>query len=1345
MSEQRNSTYDDSARAAGKVGRAARKAAGKAALRGAKDLSKVIPAKVKIALAVILILLLLIQIIAGGTSSSSFDATNYLTAENAKELNAPENDEEFSSVYSKKPSIDITVKLASIIEEAKQRDRSRLEAKYQKMYGENYEVTFECDTDTMPVYVSDEYTPGDTNASIEILMVDDDPDNERVADRFRKEGCNVTTVTSINKIDTNKYDALVIPGGHNVTPSLYGAKRSKHTSGTNLKKDKNQIAAVEKFSAAGKPILGLCRGMQLINVAFGGTIDQGDGTYHNYKHKVTVDKSSWLYSEYGKSVQAYHFHKQQVKKLGTGFKATMWSSKGNQTLIEGMEHTSKPIYCLQWHPDSSEMNGGKNGYDDGLKVFKKFVKVIKSKKGTQSTVTAPGGSTAGEQAVAWGKTQLNKGWKYARFSTIPDAACPVCEPNKNKTGWQCIGFVTACYFHGAGVRSDIHHQRSKNKCHLDGLGNGGNGDRDVPANSLYGNSAAEIEKKWKARNGDDWAMISTKSGSLKKGHIPESELEVGDVIHFYNGNGRNYHTAIYAGNGKYLQSTGGKGVCWGSYTKNAPVRTAFRYMGQGSGGEKASSGIQYEAKEFPTVIGSISAATASRKIELTEMKYAAQSMAYDKGTFYVQRITWEAGGQHGYIEAYSALGSHLRCSEYINKLYHGNGLTIKDSKLYSVTCLGRGDNTKAQVIDPDSLEWKSTQELPCGTSGIAYDVKTGKWCLSSGENIRVYDGSLKKNALSLSIKKKRWKTAQDIAAYDGVIMVCIDTGSGSVIDLYSEITGDYLGTYKAEDGDEIESAAVNDDGNLCVLFHSSTDYILETGVAVGGSANPSSTGIVTESDMDLLAAYSISLGNDALKYDSDGEEEKDDDAILSWKYKDITGKPVKLYWFGKDSGKINYEGDLKKKVGNWELYDEKVEITEADKSVKVTLSEKPAHKVCEALFGVKPYAPYVNAGLPGDDNDIDLQATSEKKETGFLKPNEGEWNLLLVNTGNTIPEGYSVDTAKIDSSYTTRPSEDFLIDKRVKEQLIKMLDACRSAGYDPLICSAFRTRSDQEAIYEREKQGTAAVPGTSEHECGLCADIVDASYQVLDDGQAETPAQKWLMEHCQDYGFILRYPKEKTGITGISWEPWHYRYVGKEHAKVIMKNGLTLEEYVSGETLSDDEADALASGKTSNAEALYSLSINTAKLIFIALVDRNEISEAAGGSFKFPLPEGTWKQTDYFMAGDSENIRNGRKHEGVDLAAPTGTPIYASKSGIVTIAKYYGGYGNCVVIKSGDMEIYYGHMSKILVTSGVPVTAGTIIGEVGNTGNSTGPHLHFQININGTPTDPAKYLGNGVK
>ena len=95
-----------------------------------------------------------------------------------------------------------------------------------------------------------------------------------------------------------------------------------------------------------------------------------------------------------------------------------------------------------------------------------------------------------------------------------------------------------------------------------------------------------------------------------------------------------------------------------------------------------------------------------------------------------------------------------------------------------------------------------------------------------------------------------------------------------------------------------------------------------------------------------------------------------------------------------------------------------------------------------------------------------------------------------------------------------------------------------------------------------ETKKSVAVPGTSEHATGLALDITSADYAQLDDAQANTAEAKWFAENCWKYGFILRYPPEKSDVTGIIYEPWHYRYVGKDAAKEITESGMTLEEYL---------------------------------------------------------------------------------------------------------------------------------------------------------------------------------------
>ena len=179
--------------------------------------------------------------------------------------------------------------------------------------------------------------------------------------------------------------------------------------------------------------------------------------------------------------------------------------------------------------------------------------------------------------------------------------------------------------------------------------------------------------------------------------------------------------------------------------------------------------------------------------------------------------------------------------------------------------------------------------------------------------------------------------------------------------------------------------------------------------------------------------------------------------------------------------------------------------------------------------------------------------------------------LTLVNPWNTIPQDWKVDLMSVGNGHK--------VDKTCYDDLMAMLDACKAAGFRPVIRSSYRTQATQKQLYENKvnqwkgygyaeeearKQAAAIVapPGTSEHQLGWAVDLVDASYQVLNEKQATMPAQKWLMEHSWEYGFILRYPVNKSDVTGIIYEPWHYRYVGREHAKAIYESGLCLEEWL---------------------------------------------------------------------------------------------------------------------------------------------------------------------------------------
>ena len=176
-----------------------------------------------------------------------------------------------------------------------------------------------------------------------------------------------------------------------------------------------------------------------------------------------------------------------------------------------------------------------------------------------------------------------------------------------------------------------------------------------------------------------------------------------------------------------------------------------------------------------------------------------------------------------------------------------------------------------------------------------------------------------------------------------------------------------------------------------------------------------------------------------------------------------------------------------------------------------------------------------------------------------------DWNLILVNKTHPIPENYEYELEFYDENGA------FQVDTRIAAALRDMMNDCAAFGYTPQLCSAWRDDAYQSTLFDEsdyrqahpdEEITSVALPGTSEHEIGIAVDIFSEENHVLDDTQEDTETQQWFMKHCWEYGFILRYPKGKEDITEIIYEPWHYRYVGREAAEDIMQNGLTLEEYV---------------------------------------------------------------------------------------------------------------------------------------------------------------------------------------
>ena len=183
---------------------------------------------------------------------------------------------------------------------------------------------------------------------------------------------------------------------------------------------------------------------------------------------------------------------------------------------------------------------------------------------------------------------------------------------------------------------------------------------------------------------------------------------------------------------------------------------------------------------------------------------------------------------------------------------------------------------------------------------------------------------------------------------------------------------------------------------------------------------------------------------------------------------------------------------------------------------------------------------------------------------------KSDWRLILVNKQHSVPADYDFPLGNL--------TENVQCDERVIDDLVLMLRDARTAGMNIWIVSPYRSGEKQENLFNYDLKKymesgmnyfdayqlaaeAVTLPGTSEHQIGLAFDIVNNEYAHLGEGFGETEEGLWLAENCYKYGFILRYPKEKEYITTIEYEPWHFRYVGREAAAYMTLKGLTLEEF----------------------------------------------------------------------------------------------------------------------------------------------------------------------------------------
>ncbi len=237
---------------------------------------------------------------------------------------------------------------------------------------------------------------------------------------------------------------------------------------------------------------------------------------------------------------------------------------------------------------------------------------------------------------------------------------------------------------------------------------------------------------------------------------------------------------------------------------------------------------------------------------------------------------------------------------------------------------------------------------------------------------------------------------------------------------------------------------------------------------------------------------------------------------------------------------------------------------EEESSAEESLPEEASEEESSAVPEEESSEPELEVSTSGE---------SSRADYVVVDPNEGDWRLVLVNKTHRLASNMEIETRQIQGEE---------VDARIYDSLVQMLeDGERDSDREFLVCSGYRSVDLQEELFENKIQRVmasdasltydeayeiaatvVAIPGASEHNTGLTVDICAVDFQMLIEEYEETDEAQWLRENCYRYGFILRYPKGKEDVTGIIYEPWHFRYVGVEAATEIMQQGITLEEYL---------------------------------------------------------------------------------------------------------------------------------------------------------------------------------------
>ena len=234
----------------------------------------------------------------------------------------------------------------------------------------------------------------------------------------------------------------------------------------------------------------------------------------------------------------------------------------------------------------------------------------------------------------------------------------------------------------------------------------------------------------------------------------------------------------------------------------------------------------------------------------------------------------------------------------------------------------------------------------------------------------------------------------------------------------------------------------------------------------------------------------------------------------------------------------------------------------ADRPAETNMEQASAEAVQETSEGEITAEKEETAEASPEDTEETASEEASDRPADLPDINVEDWEFILANPWNSV-EDYTPEVGTI---------EGIQLDTRIIPAMEQFVADCRAAGNTVFLSSGYRDYDTQTFLFNRkvEQYGDEDVaativarPGTSEHQTGLAADITDQYYETKNESLEYTAMYQWMFAHCQEYGFILRFPKGRDDVTGIIYEPWHFRYVGVEAATYIMEHELTLEEFLA--------------------------------------------------------------------------------------------------------------------------------------------------------------------------------------